>query len=204
LVLVSVRLWFRAGQVASAAGIVAVVAAANEKNKSERDAAQCFAVPFLVGGGLGAGGAYYFASAQAKANAEASEKAAKTAAEASEKALRVAADLSQKEAVKNALAAAKKESDELEALMKKLLHEATFKPRKIMILFGPPGAGKGTQGPRIEDLLNIPQLSTGDMLRAAVSAQTPIGIQAQALMKAGKLVGDDVVMGIIQVYIAWN
>jgi adenylate kinase len=88
--------------------------------------------------------------------------------------------------------------DEEVALLKKLLKEATFSPRKILILFGPPGAGKGTQGPKIEDLLSLPQLSTGDMLRAAVAAQTPTGIQAQGLMKAGKLVGDDVVVGIIK------
>jgi hypothetical protein len=122
-------------------------------------------------------GGYFFALDQAKTAAEASEKAAVAAA----------------------LAAAKNDSDEVEGLMKKLLREAKFSPRKIMILFGPPGAGKGTQGPRIEELLNIPQLSTGDMLRAAVSAQTPVGKQAQGLMKAGKLVGDDVVMGIIKV-----
>ena len=67
-----------------------------------------------------------------------------------------------------------------------------------MILFGPPGAGKGTQGPKIEELLALPQLSTGDMLRAAVAAQTPVGKKAQGLMKAGKLVGDDVVVGIIK------
>ena len=82
--------------------------------------------------------------------------------------------------------------------MKRLLHEATFSPRKIMIIFGPPGAGKGTQGPKIEGLLNLPQLSTGDMLRAAVAAKTPVGVKAQGLMKAGKLVGDDIVVGIIK------
>ena len=71
-------------------------------------------------------------------------------------------------------------------------------PRNIMILFGPPGAGKGTHGPRIEDLLSIPQLSTGDMLRAAVSAGTEVGKKAEAIMKAGGLVSDDIVIGIIQ------
>ena len=59
------------------------------------------------------------------------------------------------------------------------------------------GAGKGTHGPKIEDKLGIPQLSTGDMLRAAVAAKTPVGIQAKELMDAGKLVSDDVVIGII-------
>jgi adenylate kinase len=73
----------------------------------------------------------------------------------------------------------------------------TYFPRKIMILFGPPGAGKGTQAPRIVETLGIPQLSTGDMLRAAVAAQTPVGIKAQAVMKAGGLVSDDIVCGII-------
>jgi len=74
----------------------------------------------------------------------------------------------------------------------------TYWPRNIMILFGPPGAGKGTHGPKIEDLLGIPQLSTGDMLRAAVSAQSPVGKKAQAVMKAGGLVSDDIVIGIIR------
>ena len=67
-----------------------------------------------------------------------------------------------------------------------------------MILFGPPGAGKGTHGPKIEEQLEIPQLSTGDMLRAAVGAGTEVGKKAQALMKAGALVGDDIVIGIIK------
>lgn len=74
----------------------------------------------------------------------------------------------------------------------------TYWPRNIMILFGPPGAGKGTHGPKIENLLGIPQLSTGDMLRAAVSAQSPVGKKAQAVMKAGGLVSDDIVIGIIR------
>jgi len=75
---------------------------------------------------------------------------------------------------------------------------ATYWPRNIMILFGPPGAGKGTHGPKIEDLLGIPQLSTGDMLRAAVAAKTEVGLKAAAVMKAGGLVSDDIVIGIIR------
>eukprot|EP00525_Craspedostauros_australis_P013385 CAMPEP_0198118574 /NCGR_PEP_ID=MMETSP1442-20131203/22238_1 /TAXON_ID= /ORGANISM="Craspedostauros australis, Strain CCMP3328" /LENGTH=225 /DNA_ID=CAMNT_0043776855 /DNA_START=11 /DNA_END=688 /DNA_ORIENTATION=- len=67
-----------------------------------------------------------------------------------------------------------------------------------MILFGPPGAGKGTHGPKIEGLLGIPQLSTGDMLRAAVSAGTEVGKKAAAVMKAGGLVSDEIVVGIIR------
>jgi adenylate kinase len=74
----------------------------------------------------------------------------------------------------------------------------TFWPRNILILFGAPGAGKGTQAPKITDLLGIPQLSTGDMLREAVSAQTPVGKKAEAVMKAGGLVSDDIVVGIIR------
>jgi adenylate kinase len=74
----------------------------------------------------------------------------------------------------------------------------TYWPRNIMILFGPPGAGKGTHGPKIEDMLGIPQLSTGDMLRAAVSAGTEVGKKAEAIMKAGGLVSDAIVIGIIR------
>jgi len=74
----------------------------------------------------------------------------------------------------------------------------TYWPRNIMILFGPPGAGKGTHGPKIEDLLGIPALSTGDMLRAAVSAGTEVGKQAKAVMNAGGLVSDEIVVGIIR------
>jgi adenylate kinase len=75
---------------------------------------------------------------------------------------------------------------------------ASYWPRNIMILFGPPGAGKGTHGPKIEDLLSIPQLSTGDMLRAAVTAGTEVGKRADAVMKAGGLVSDEIVIGIIR------
>lgn len=69
--------------------------------------------------------------------------------------------------------------------------------RKIVILFGPPGAGKGTQGPSISEKYGIPQLSTGDMLRAAVRNQTEIGLKAKAVMESGNLVSDDIVVGII-------
>merc|ERR1711972_1142863 len=72
------------------------------------------------------------------------------------------------------------------------------KKRNIMILFGAPGAGKGTQGPKITDALDIPQLSTGDMLREAVAAGTPVGLQAKAVMESGGLVSDDIVVGIIK------
>lgn len=71
-------------------------------------------------------------------------------------------------------------------------------PRNILILFGPPGAGKGTHGPNMEKMLGIPQLSTGDMLREAVTNQTEIGKKAEAIMKAGGLVSDDIVVGIIR------
>ena len=74
---------------------------------------------------------------------------------------------------------------------------AGSKARKIMILFGPPGAGKGTHAPKIVDALGIPQLSTGDMLRAAVAAGTDVGKQAKEVMEAGGLVSDDLVVGVI-------
>ena len=66
-----------------------------------------------------------------------------------------------------------------------------------MILVGPPGAGKGTQAARLVAKLGIPHISSGDMLRAAVKEGTPLGKQADVLMKEGKLVPDDVVIGMI-------
>lgn len=67
-----------------------------------------------------------------------------------------------------------------------------------LILFGPPGAGKGTQAKFIVDSFRIPQISTGDMLRAAVKDQTPLGLVAKQIMESGGLVPDDVVLGIVR------
>lgn len=66
-----------------------------------------------------------------------------------------------------------------------------------VIFFGPPGCGKGTQAQRLHDRLGLPHLSTGDMLRAAIGAGTEVGQRAKAIMEAGELVPDEVVIGII-------
>jgi adenylate kinase len=66
-----------------------------------------------------------------------------------------------------------------------------------LILLGPPGAGKGTQAARLVERLGIPQLSTGDMLRAAVEARTPVGLHAKEIMDRGSLVPDEVVVAIV-------
>ncbi|EFJ26263.1 hypothetical protein SELMODRAFT_441992 [Selaginella moellendorffii] len=71
------------------------------------------------------------------------------------------------------------------------------KPEKRLILVGPPGSGKGTQSPIIKDEFCLCHLATGDMLRAAVAAKTPLGIKAKEAMDKGELVSDDLVVGII-------
>lgn len=68
----------------------------------------------------------------------------------------------------------------------------------VIVLFGKPGAGKGTQAPLLAAALDVPTLATGDVLRAAVKAGTPLGLAAKAAMDRGDLVPDDVILGIIK------
>ncbi|KAI3858966.1 hypothetical protein MKW98_028699 [Papaver atlanticum] len=85
------------------------------------------------------------------------------------------------------------------SLMTELLRrmKCSTKPDKRLILIGPPGSGKGTQSPIIKDEYCLCHLATGDMLRAAVAAKTPLGVKAKEAMDRGDLVSDDLVVGII-------
>jgi adenylate kinase len=78
-----------------------------------------------------------------------------------------------------------------------IAHQAGGRTRMRLILLGPPGSGKGTQAQRLVQRYGIVQLSTGELLRAAVAAQTPVGLKAKDVMASGGLVPDDVVIGII-------
>ena len=67
-----------------------------------------------------------------------------------------------------------------------------------ILLMGPPGAGKGTQGAILADALGLPKFATGDLLRDAVKRGTPLGLQAKAVMEAGHLVSDDIILGVVR------
>lgn len=73
-----------------------------------------------------------------------------------------------------------------------------------MILLGPPGAGKGTQSNFIREKFGIPQISTGDMLRAAVREGTPLGLEARKVMEAGHLVSDDIIISLVRDRLTWD
>lgn len=67
-----------------------------------------------------------------------------------------------------------------------------------LVLLGAPGSGKGTQATRLKEQLQVPHISTGDLLRAAVTAGTPLGLQAKAVMGRGELVSDEIVLGMLE------
>ena len=90
----------------------------------------------------------------------------------------------------------------MRGLLKKQSLEVGY--RMNIILFGPPGCGKGTQAAFISDFLSIPHLSTGDMLRSAVSSKSEIGLKAKEIMEKGGLVSDKIVLSIVKERISNN
>ena len=90
----------------------------------------------------------------------------------------------------------------MRGLLKKQSLEVGY--RMNIILFGPPGCGKGTQAAFISDFLSIPHLSTGDMLRSAVSSKSEIGLKAKEIMEKGGLVSDEIVLSIVKERISNN
>jgi adenylate kinase len=94
----------------------------------------------------------------------------------------------------------KKNIQSLHERFDKLEQQVGLKPKETlrMVIMGPPGAGKGTQAPAIKDKFCACHLATGDMLRAAVSAKTPLGLKAKKIMEEGGLVSDEIVVGMIQ------
>lgn len=87
--------------------------------------------------------------------------------------------------------------ERFDALEKKVA-QGVPKDQLRMVIMGPPGAGKGTQAPAIKEKFCVCHLATGDMLRAAVAAKTPLGLEAKKVMDAGGLVSDEIVVGMIE------
>lgn len=87
--------------------------------------------------------------------------------------------------------------ERFDALEKKVA-QGLPKEQLRMVIMGPPGAGKGTQAPAIKEKFCVCHLATGDMLRAAVAAKTPLGLEAKKVMDAGGLVSDEIVVGMIE------
>src|SRR6185312_5705956 len=76
-------------------------------------------------------------------------------------------------------------------------HDSRLSPMDILLM-GPPGAGKGTQGALLAERLGLPKFATGDLLRDAVKRATPVGLKAKAVMEAGHLVNDEIIMGVVR------